>query len=77
MLKKRGYRDWAGDVDGYGDSLEIHVFAVKLDDQSTLPEDTQRRSAKRHLPPVSLKANPLERDERIRALLNFAEKFQN
>jgi len=77
MLKKRGYRDWAGDVDGYGDSLEIHVFAVKLDDESALPKDTQRSAAKRHLPPVSLKANPLERDERIRALLHFAEKFQS
>lgn len=76
MLKKHGYRDWAGEVDGYGDSLEIRVFAVKLDEPASLPKKTQRKSAKRYLPPVSLKANPLERDERVRALLNFAEKFQ-
>ena len=76
MLKKRGFRDWAGDVDGYGDSLEIRVFAVKLDEETTLPKDTQRHAAKRHLPPVSLKAHPLERDERIRALMHFAESFQ-
>lgn len=77
MLKKRGFRDWAGDVDGYGDSLEIRVFAVKLEDEASLPKKTHRHSAKRHLPPVTLKANPLERDERVRALLHFAEKFQN
>lgn len=77
MLKKRGFKDWAGDVDGYGDSLEIRVFAVRLEDRPALPKKTHRHAAKRHLPPVSLKTNPLERDERIRALLHFAEKFHD
>lgn len=77
MLKKNGYRDWAGEVDGYGDTLEIRVFAVKLDPDVSLPENTRRRAAERHLPAVSLKTHPLERDERVRALLHFAEKFQS
>ena len=76
MLKRYGYEDWAGDVDGYGDSLEIRVFGVALERADAVPEDRARSAAKRHLPPVALQSNPLERDERVRALLNFAESFK-
>lgn len=76
MLKKHGYEDWAGEVDGYGDSLEIRAFGVAVERSDAVPADRKRVAAKRHLPPVALKANPLERDERVRALLNFAESFQ-
>ncbi len=76
MEMKHHFKDWAGDVDGYGDSLEIRVYATALDSHASLPGDMNREAAKRHLPPVMLKAQPLERDERVRALLNFAEKFQ-
>lgn len=76
MLKKHDYDDWAGEVDGYGDSLEIRVFGVTIEQPESVPADRERVAAKRHLPAVALKANPLERDERVRALLNFAEGFQ-
>ncbi len=77
MLTRHGYNDWAGEIEGYGDSLEIRVFGVKLDARDAVPADRTRSAAKQHLPPVALKANPLERDERVRALLNFAESFRS
>ena len=76
MLTRHGYDDWAGEIDGYGDSLEIRVFGVQLNTKEAVPADRARSAAKQHLPPVALTANPLERDERVRALLNFAESFR-
>lgn len=76
-MTRHGYDDWAGEIDGYGDSLEIRVFGVRLNDPNAVPENRTRSAAKQHLPPVALNANPLERDERVRALLNFAESFRS
>ena len=72
LLERRGYQDWAGEVDGYGSNLEIRVFATLPKDLNSIPDDRLRVSAPVHLNPPRPQPQPLEKDPRVQAMLDFA-----
>lgn len=76
FFQRRGYQDWAGEVDGYGSGLEIRVYATVPDSKSQLPDEYERSQAPVHLHPPRLSPQPLEKDPRIQAMLNFADAIK-
>lgn len=73
LLQRRGYQDWAGEIDGYGSGLEIRVYATAPEIDSDLPNACLRTEAPVHLHPPRIVSEPLEKDPRIQAMLDFAK----
>lgn len=74
LLKNRGYDDWAGDVSGYGKTLEITVYAVREKKPGGIPASLKRQDE-----PLPAERRTGPRDERatIAALENFSKAFGN
>lgn len=75
MLGRKGYADWVGVKRGRGRSLEIAVYAVRLDAPAALPRAIRRRGAPDPDSRSDAGIGP-PREERIDRLLGFADGFR-
>jgi len=72
-LGRRGYTDWVGVKRGHGRSLEIEVYAVRLDRPGSVPAEMKRKGA------APSAGNPTlagRQDETVQALLSFSDRFR-
>ena len=74
LLKNRGYDDWAGDVSGYGKTLEINVYAVREDRPNAIPTSLKRESDPL---PAERRTGPQDERAAISALEDFSKAFGN
>jgi len=74
LLQNRGYDDWAGNVSGYGKTLNIAVYAVREERKGGIPASLKRQDE-----PVPAERRIGPRDERatISALEEFSRAFGN
>lgn len=70
-LGRQGYTDWVGVKRGRGRSLEIAVYAVRLDAPAALPRAIRRRGAPDPDSRSDAGFGP-PREERVDRLLGFA-----
>ena len=72
LLTNRGYDDWAGDVSGYGKTLEIRVYAVREERPGGIPVNLKRQDEPL---PAERRAGPRDNAAVIGALNDYANSF--
>ena len=76
LLQRRGYKDWVGEVEGYGSTLEIRAVATRMHEGVTLAEDRLRANAPAQLEPPRRKAETPATNSRIQSLMAFSDAFK-
>lgn len=74
LLKNRGYDDWAGDVSGYGKTLNIAVYAVREERKDGIPASLKRQE---NPIPAERRTGPADERATISALEEFSKAFGN
>lgn len=74
LLKNRGYDDWAGDVSGYGKTLDIAVYAVREERTGSIPASLKRQE---NPIPAERRTGPSDERATISALEEFSKAFGN